>query len=203
MKGEQRKDSTVRVDRGDAGSRNTVVGAAEGKNLRALRRMDVELPALVKALSYIAYFKDAQGCYLAVNREYERRSGFKPGEMIGKTAEELFPQDVAEDIRKRDEETLRRGKPIRFERPKIYPSGETKIIETIKAPLYDSDGKIVGIVGVGQDITDRKRMKEELANERDLLRTRIDYIPDAVYFKDVQGRYFLVNRSFLNRPFLG
>jgi PAS domain S-box-containing protein len=57
----------------------------------------------------------------------------------------------------------------------------------------DNRGKVTGIVGISHDITEKKIIQEALQNERNLLRTLIDNLPDLIFFKDTLGRYILNN----------
>ena len=68
-----------------------------------------------------------------------------------------------------------------------------RIIELKASPLVDSQEAVMGVVLVLEDITERKRAETALAEERNLLRTLIDNLPDFVYAKDAQGRYVLKN----------
>ena len=85
--------------------------------------------------------------------------------------------------------------------------GKKRWLLTSKLPLRDQSGKIIGLVGIGRDITEQKRTEEalrqsrdelekrvdertaELLQERRLLRTLIDNLPDVIYAKDKQGRF--------------
>ena len=62
-------------------------------------------------------------------------------------------------------------------------------------PLRDSQGVVIGTLGVALDFTERKQAEEELHRERNLLRTIIEAIPDEVYVKDRQGRIILANQT--------
>ncbi|MGC8878287.1 MAG: PAS domain S-box protein [Anaerolineae bacterium] len=62
-------------------------------------------------------------------------------------------------------------------------------------PLHDVQGRLVRVVGITQDITERKRVVETLATERNLLRALIDHMPDAIFIKDTEGRYVLNNMA--------
>jgi len=86
---------------------------------------------------------------------------------------------------------------------------------TSKLPLRDQDGKIVGLVGIGRNITEQKQVEEalrqshdelekrvaerttELSRERLLLRTLIDNLPDCIYAKDTAGRKTMANPADL------
>jgi PAS domain-containing protein len=54
--------------------------------------------------------------------------------------------------------------------------------------LRNSDGKVVGVVGINRDIIKRKHAEEALEEERNLLRTLIDALPDRIWSKDMEGR---------------
>ena len=64
---------------------------------------------------------------------------------------------------------------------------------TTKVPLRDNNGQVVGLVGIGRDITERKRAEEVMAEERNLLRTLIDNLPDYIYVKNAGGQFVAAN----------
>ena len=66
---------------------------------------------------------------------------------------------------------------------------------TTKVPLRDAKGTVVGIVCTGRDITELRRLRQHLEQERSLLRTIIDSLPDYVYLKDRDGRFVLTNKA--------
>jgi PAS domain S-box-containing protein len=67
--------------------------------------------------------------------------------------------------------------------------------EVTVTPVRDEKGAIANFVGITQDVTPRKRAEAELAHSQDMLRILMDHIPDCIYFKDVDGRYTLVNAA--------
>ncbi len=77
--------------------------------------------------------------------------------------------------------------------PAYFADGSLHIFDTYKVPLCNIEGDIYGILTFSRDITERKQMEEELAQERNLLRTLVDNLPAFVYAKDLQSRYLLNN----------
>jgi PAS domain S-box-containing protein len=90
--------------------------------------------------------------------------------------------------------------PTRYEAWWRCKDGSLKCLEDHWIPEYDG-GRVVRVDGVLRDITERKRMEEALSEERNLLRTLIDSLPDHISVKDAEGRYVLVNASYAR--FLG
>ncbi len=117
-------------------------------------------------------------------------------EVLGKTDFELFPLEIAEKFSEDDHLVLKAGKPI-FRREEFVTDdkGNIRWLQTSKVPLFDQDHHIIGLVGVGRDITEQKLALETLENERLLLRTVIDNIPDPIYAKDMDGRKTLANKA--------
>jgi PAS domain S-box-containing protein len=72
-------------------------------------------------------------------------------------------------------------------------AGRKRWLLTSKLPLRGNRGKIIGLVGIGRDITERKQAEESLDREGVLLRTVIDNLPDYIYAKDKQGHFVLNN----------
>jgi sigma-B regulation protein RsbU (phosphoserine phosphatase) len=123
------------------------------------------LRSVVDNLPDSVYVKDAQGRYLLGNLAHTRQLGLQsPEEAVGKRTADFFPPEIARHFEEDDAQVLRSGQPIvnRHESAgEVH--GEMKWLSTTKVPLRDAAGKIVGIVGIGRDITARKLAEEKLA----------------------------------------
>ncbi|MBN1430035.1 MAG: PAS domain S-box protein [Anaerolineae bacterium] len=73
--------------------------------------------------------------------------------------------------------------------------GKKRWVRNTPVPYFDPDGHLIAYDGLIQDITERRQAQEELAQERNLLRTLVDSIPDLVYAKDSEGRFILKNEA--------
>jgi PAS domain S-box-containing protein len=88
---------------------------------------------------------------------------------------------------------LRDHQPVAYECRIITTKGITKTLFIHSKVILDTQGKISRIVGILQDITERKRGEEKLAEERELFRLVIENIPDQIYLKDTESRFILCN----------
>lgn len=167
----------------------------------ALTRERAFLRTLIDNLPGYVYAKDADGKFVIANIGVSRQLGFvSPDEILGKSDFDLFPKELATRYRGEEIEMMKSGQGlINHEGPTIDASKKDKNrwVSTTKVILRDSEGKVTGFIGLGQDITDRKQAEEALARERSLLRTLIDSLPDAIYSKDAAGRKTMANPSDL------
>jgi PAS domain S-box-containing protein len=127
----------------------------------ALREKTALLSGLLASIPDIIFFKNKQGVYLGCNPEFARFVGKDISVIIGATDYDLFSKDVADFFREQDKIMMDRGEPWRNEEWIEYPDGTRVLIETLKAPLRDTEGQIIGLLGVSRDITKRKTAEEE------------------------------------------
>lgn len=141
------------------------------------------------------YFKDVDSKFIRISAaQADKMGAASVQEIIGKSDADFFAPQHA-DAARRDEQTiLRGGDPVlgRIER-EIYPDGRLTWCHTTKLPLTDDDGAIIGTFGISRDVTDQIAAEHRLAEERDLLKTIINNIPDLIYIKDRAGRFVIAN----------
>ena len=131
------------------------------------------LLALINNIPDRIYAKDTQSKFIICNNALVKRMGkSSPDDIIGKTDFDLVTHDLAAQYYTNEQEIIRTGQPlINHEESMGNISGTTRWNLTSKVPLYDSQGKIIGIVGVGRDITERKLAEEEIKLKNELLQT--------------------------------
>jgi PAS domain S-box-containing protein len=135
--------------------------AEREKTEAALKETYSRLQALMTAIPDIIHFKDQDNRIRIVNRAFERLVGRESAEILGKTDAEVLPGGIVDLNRKSDAETLRKRRVTRHTERVTGRNGKSIVLETIKAPLYDDDGKTLGLVAVGRDITEQVRLDEE------------------------------------------
>jgi len=126
-----------------------------------LTRERALLRCLIDSVSDLIFIKDRDGVYRGCNKAGEAFIGMPECEQIGRTDEDFFGREKAEQIRKADRRVLEEGKPLRVEERVTGRDGRRLLMDTIKAPYYDPGGEALGLVGIGRDITDRKLAEQE------------------------------------------
>jgi PAS domain S-box-containing protein len=124
------------------------------KALEAERNM---LRALIDNVPDYIFIKDTEGRFLLSNRSHALAGQVTtPEELIGKTAFEAFPPEMAAQFHADDQLILQSGEPlINVERHTVDADGNERIVLTTKVPLRDDDGNVIGLVGISRDVTER------------------------------------------------
>jgi PAS domain S-box-containing protein len=138
------------------------VTLAEERNL--LRTLIDNLPERI-------FIKDTESRFILANQAVLRLMQLtRMEELIGKTDFDFHPAEFAAQYYADEQAVMQSGEPmIGREGGRTAPSGEQRWYLTTKVPLRDSQGQIIGLVGLNQDITARKRSEEELQRHRDHL----------------------------------
>ncbi len=128
---------------------------------KALRKTEEQCNAILNYSPNLIYLKDVEGRYLLINREYRNAPHVNRDQICGKKDIDIFPPDQAAVFHRSDLDVLRARVPLEFEEVAIHDDGpHTSIVQ--KFPLFDESGQIYAICGFVIDITERKRMEEEL-----------------------------------------
>ncbi len=142
--------------------------SAERLSQAALRSSEALLRSITDVIPDPIFLKDAQGRRLFANPAALAVLGKPPAEVLGKTDRELHSDPaIGESVMATDRRIMLSGQPEILEEQLPTPWGERVYLST-KIPNRDAEGRVVGLVGVARDITERKRLDEAL-RERDYL----------------------------------
>ena len=137
------------------------------------------LYALIDNVPFQVWFKDTDSRYLAVNRANAAACGLAIEEMVGHTDDELWPGQVARELRESDAAVRESRRPRTGEEHAEGAEGSVWV-ETYNAPVFDDQGAVIGTVGFARDITDRKLTEQAreaaLAEARRLAQVRSDFL---------------------------
>ena len=152
---------------------------------------DAQLRSVMESLPFVAWLKDLQGRFIYVNDKYLNFIKLqKVEELIGKTDFDIFPKVEAEKYLIEEQEVMSKKKGIAYNK-KVDDIWFT----TIKFPVYDNKGNVIGTTGIHRDITERVVNKTKYEIENNLLQALLDSIPDTIYFKDTESKFTRVNKA--------
>lgn len=156
------------------------------------------LEAVVEGTTDAVYLKDREGRYLLLNDATARIAGVEGrDQMEGRTDEDLFPPETAENISRDDQRVMDTGETVRFEERLEIADGNIRVYETVKAPYRNAGGDVVGVIGVSRDVTEKHRAKEELERAQKKFETVFDITPLALTVSTLEeGRFLEINEGF-------
>ncbi|MGD9161417.1 MAG: PAS domain-containing protein [Desulfobacteraceae bacterium] len=136
----------------------------------ALKKSEMHLRTLIDTLPDLVWLKDPEGTYLLCNPRFEQFFDAKEEDITGKTDYDFMEKALADYFRDKDKAAMAAGKPcINEEEITFATDGHHEILETIKTPVYDQKGRIIGALGIARDITQRKKNEEALQYQEQLL----------------------------------
>ena len=129
----------------------------------ALCKSEAHNRTLVETLPDLVWLKAPDGVYLSCNHMFGRFFGAKEVDIIGKTDYDFVDKDLADFFRDHDRKAMEADSPSANEEWLTFAdeTGYEGLFETIKSPMRDADGTLIGVVGIARDITERKRAEEE------------------------------------------
>jgi two-component system, NtrC family, sensor kinase len=155
------------------------------------------LRTIIDLIPAYIYAKDIGSRFIACNEHLARSMGTTAKEALGKWDFDFFPQEMAEKYFADEQALLKSGTAILgLEEPCFdKATGVPSTLVTSKVPLRDANGEVTAIIGIGFDITERKRQEERLAAGEHLesigrlaagvaheINTPIQFLNDSVYF---------------------
>jgi two-component system, cell cycle sensor histidine kinase and response regulator CckA len=147
--------------------------------------------SLINSIPDIVFYKNLDGTYLGCNAEFVRHLGKEIDDILGKTDYDLYDRSEADAFRENDRLMLEQESPRHNEEWIRYPGGRRVLLDTLKAPLRDSEGKLIGMLGVARNITEQRKTEEKLRLQALVL----DQISDRVTVTDLKGVITYVNEA--------
>ncbi len=144
------------------------------------------------------FVKDSAGRYLVSNQAHAHFvTGSNPDSLVGKTAIDLYPEELATKYGAEDRGLFDSGEPLlNQEEDSIGSDGTQKTLLTTKVPLHNPEGDLTALIGISRDITESKETERLLLESRTQLQNILDTLPVSVSVKDMDGRYLVLNRPW-------
>jgi len=141
------------------------------------------------------YATDMQGRYVYANPMVLRLLGRTLPEILGRTFGEFVQYDGDDEREALDRAVFQDGETIAREERNVIPAtGEVRTFWSIKKPMRDAGGAVTGMVGVSYDITEKRRLEDELREQKALLGVILDNVDALVYMKGEDRRFRYANQ---------
>ena len=135
----------------------------EALNLaRRLERERLHLQTLVRTLPDLVWLKDPEGVYLSCNPRFEALLGQPEAVIAGRRDADLFEPATAADFEQADAQARNQGRAWVHETRLGFRDGHQERLEISRTPMYDPQGKLLGVLGIGHDITERAETEQLL-----------------------------------------
>ncbi|MDD4137761.1 MAG: PAS domain S-box protein, partial [Methanoregula sp.] len=158
------------------------------RDISGIKRVEADLieseariHTLVQTIPDLIWLKDINGVYLSCNTMFERFFGAKEADIVGKTDYDFVDRELAEFFLEQDRKAIEAKKPTSNEEWITFADdGHRALLDTIKTPMFDAFGTLIGILGIGRDITKRKQAENELKISEERYRLLLQNVNDGV-----------------------
>ncbi|MGA2018757.1 MAG: PAS domain S-box protein, partial [Opitutaceae bacterium] len=165
----------------------------------ALRQEEALFASLANTIPDHIYFKDRQSRFIRINasmaRSFELRDA---AEAVGKTDFDIFSNEHASKAYADEQRIMENGEPmIGVEEKETWPDGHVTWVSTTKMPLRDAQGRIIGMVGISRDITERKQAEAAMHASEERYRNLFDNAAVGIYRTTPGGQIDVANPALL------
>ena len=156
-------------------------------------RIRAFLDSVVENIPIMVFVKEAETLkWVLWNRAGEETVGYAREELIGKTDHDFFPKEEADFFHAKDREVLTTGRLVDIPEEPIHTRHKgVRILHTLKVPIMDSEGRPQYLMGISEDITERKRADEEAKRTQAFLDSVVENIPIMIFVKDAEQLRFV------------
>jgi two-component system sensor histidine kinase/response regulator len=165
---------------------------------RAVAESQRLLQTVIDTTPMRVFWKDRNSIYLGCNPAFAADAGkAATAEVIGCSDRDLGWAAQADLYRADDEAVMDSGLPrLFYEEPQTAPDGRLLWLRTSKVPLRNEGGEVIGVLGVYEDFTERREMRDAMRRRENYQRALLDTFPFIVWLKDAESRFLSVNQGF-------
>lgn len=155
------------------------------------------LKTLIQTLPDLIWLKDINGVFLASNHTFEKLLGAKEEDIIGKTDYDFVDKELADSFLENDRIAIEKGRSSMNEEWVTFADdGHRALIETTKTPMLDGNGNIIGVLGIGHDITERRKAEDALRESGQRYEAVLTGTKDGFLMFDPDGKILEVNDAY-------
>jgi PAS domain S-box-containing protein len=157
-----------------------------------LKESESKHRTLLRNLPQEIFYKDKNSVYISCNESYASDLKIKPEDIPGKTDYDFFPKNLAEKYRDDDKRVLESG--VTKDIEEFYTKdGKTLWVHTVKSPVKDTNGNIMGVLGIFWDITEQKTMQEAIKQSEERYRAIFESANDGIITMSKDGKINDIN----------
>jgi PAS domain S-box-containing protein len=162
---------------------------------KVLLESEAKYRTLVENIPQGIFMKDRNYKWVSINENFARSLGVRPNDIVGKVDRDLFPWDIADKYHADDVRIMETGQTEEFEEESIL-DGKHVWVNTIKTPVRDENGEIIGVFGIFWDITQRKLAEKALQESKEKYYYLYENSPVGMYHTKIDGSKVLeINNS--------
>ena len=195
---EQSGDSIFDENNNPLISRGTVQDITEltVAKIEAQKEHD-KLKAILENIPDLLWMKDIDGVYISCNKRFEDFFGAKEKDIINKTDYDFIDKELADFFKEHDLEAMNSNRPLsNFEEIPFANDGHKEYLQTIKSKVVDSNGNIIGILGIGRDLTKLREKELKLIEQQEELESIFNTTKDALAIVDMETNFIKVNKAY-------
>ena len=166
------------------------------KTEEELKQKSEQQDALLSSIPAFVYYKDTESKLIAANKAFSKMVNVPMDQLVGKTAYDLFPKEQAEHFHIDDKMVMESGKSIiNIEEKFTDAEGEIRWASTSKIPYFGDKGQVTGMVGITNDITERKKAEEETKKAKVQMENYLDIAGTMLATTDDKENITLMNKK--------
>ena len=162
---------------------------------RELFQKTALLSGLLHSVPDLVFFKDTDGVFLSCNEIFSKYVGKPISEIVGRTSHDIFDKNKADFFRSNDQKVMNSGKSYKSVEWIDRADGKKILLETFKAPIFTENNELVGLVGVGRDITERKYAEMKLQDKKTELFQIVNGTPIPTFVINREHEIIYWNRA--------
>lgn len=159
-----------------------------------IKKQNLFLETLLNTINSPIFHKNKYGVYKGCNKAFQDFFGLSKEQIIGKTAMEVCPSELAESCSQSDAEILETGDSKSFESYVKSSDGTLRNVMIYKSALFNYKGTPNGVVGFVLDVTEQKKMEYALRLSEERFRDMADTLPSLIYESDTKGNVTYFNK---------
>jgi diguanylate cyclase (GGDEF)-like protein/hemerythrin-like metal-binding protein/PAS domain S-box-containing protein len=147
------------------------------------------LEALIYTLPDLVWLKNPEGVYLKCNPRFEDFFGAKEADIVGKTDYDFVDKALADFFTEHDQKAVKNKIPTVNEEWITFASdGHQELLETIKTPMYDEHGILIGVLGIGRDMTQKQQLIESIQEQEHKYKMLMQLSSEGLFLMSLDGK---------------